>query len=47
MKVIRLLENLIYGLMVAFLLLAGGLALILRAVLNLINAVLGIGAAGS
>ena len=45
MKVIRLLENLIYGLMVALLLLAGGLALILRAVLKLIDAVLGIGAA--
>ena len=45
MKVIRLLENLIYGLMVALLLLAGGLALILRAVLKLIDAVLGIGTA--
>ena len=45
MKVIRLIENLIFGLIVALALLAGGLALILRAVLNLINAVLGIGAA--
>ncbi len=45
MKVIRLIENLIFGLIVVLALLAGSLALILRAVLNLINAVLGIGAA--
>ena len=45
MKVIRLIENLIFALIVAIGLLAGGLALIVRAVLNFINAVLGIGAA--
>ena len=45
MKVIRLIENLIYGLIVALALLADGLTMILRAVLNLINAALGIRAA--
>ncbi len=45
MRVIRLIENLIFGLIVVLALLAGGLVLILRAMLNLINAVLGIGAA--
>lgn len=40
-KVIRLLENLLYGLIVALALLAGGLTWLLRAVLKLIDAVLG------
>ncbi len=45
MKVIRLIENLIFGLIVALALLAGGLTMILRAVLKLVDAALGIGTA--
>ncbi len=41
--IIRLIENLIFAMIVAIALLAGGFALILRAVLKLVNAVLGAG----
>ncbi len=41
--IIRILENLIFALIVMIMLLAGGFALILRAVLKLVNMVLGAG----
>ena len=41
--ILRLIENVIFALIVAIALLAGGLALILRAVLKLVNTVLGAG----
>lgn len=43
---IRLLENLLYAVLVVFVLLAGGLTLIMRAILNSLDALKGLAGLG-